>query len=657
MRDANKIFAGTTVPNRAKTDEFFRATDAEMRYTGRIDRAIRFVGDRHLANPKMWEMFVRQFALRYDAAPDNSEGRDGWRGEYFGKSMRGAVATYIYTRDEKLYGVMTEAVTELLKTQDEYGRFSSYSKENEFGNWDLWCRKYVLLGLQYYYDICRDEALKKRIVSALTAHADYIMKYIGRAEEGKREIVLTGIEKLKGLNASSILEPYVRMYLVTKEKRFLDFAEYLVDSGAICGENIYELAYEGKKYPYEYSVTKAYEMMSCFEGLLEYYRVTGNEKYKTAVLNFIDMLSKTDVTVIGSLGCSHELLDNAVKRQTDITNTLLMQETCVTVTWMKLCAQALFLTGDSKYADFIEQSAYNAMLGAVNENECLFDFDSHEKYFGKYSSRTHNGFTDFGMPFDSYSPLLPGKRGAGMGGLKKMDGDSYYGCCACIGGVGTGFMADLSFVYSKRGFAQNLYLPGTVKLKTPDDNDVIIAIRTEYPKNGSIEIEILSAPDEKFEYKLRIPAFSKNTSAKLNGEKLIAVAGEYLTVDRKWQKGDKIELCFDMAPRYILQDGFISISVGPVVLARSEEFGENIDEAVELDCKNGIKLTAVNNEFFDSGLCYELAIADGKTVKLSDYASAGKKWDKKIAAWFAVDKNATSGADNKQDSLDAITNL
>ena len=42
------------------------------------------------------------------------------------------------------------------------------------------------------------------------------------------------------------------------------------------------------------------------------------------------------------------------------------QETCVTATWIKLSQQLLRLTGDAKYADAIELSYYNALLGAMS---------------------------------------------------------------------------------------------------------------------------------------------------------------------------------------------------------------------------------------------------------------------------------------------------
>ena len=54
---------------------------------------------------------------------------------------------------------------------------------------------------------------------------------------------------------------------ITGEKKYFDFATYIVDCGGTEIVNIFDLAYENKFYPYQYPVTKAYEMISCFEGL------------------------------------------------------------------------------------------------------------------------------------------------------------------------------------------------------------------------------------------------------------------------------------------------------------------------------------------------------------------------------------------------------
>ncbi len=618
------------------TDELSQIMDGKFQFEGVMDSNVRWLEKRHLRNEKMWKLFVNQFRLHSDSPSAENHWVNGWRGEYWGKSMRGAVATYTYTKNEELYNILTRTVKDMLSTQDEFGRFSTYEIESEFGNWDIWCRKYVLLGMQYYYDICRDEKLKKRIVKALSGHLNYIMSKIGSGED-QREITLSGLEKLKGINASSILEPVVKMYYLTGETKYLDYAEYIVDCGGTYGEDIFELAYEGKKFPYEYTVTKAYEMMSCFEGLLELYRATGNEKYKVAVENFVELIRQSDVTILGSCGCRHEFFDNSTKTQTDVTNKLHTQETCVTVTWMKLCLQMLLLTSDAKYADEIEKSAYNALAGAVNTEECLFDFASKERYRADHPyNQTHNGITDWGMPFDSYSPLLPGKRGCGIGGLKKMQGDTYYGCCAAIGGAGTGLPLNTAFLYSQDGIVINFYYKGVAELKTSFGNRVKIITDTEYPADGKVKINILCEKKEAFTVKLRIPEWSRNTNVLLNGKQYDARNGSYMELLKEWEN-DVIEISFAMNAYFQTQDGFISIKRGPIVMARDEAFGGDITIPVHLDIsKEDIELNRVKNLAFSSDVCFEIQEEDGSSFLVCDYASAGKVWDAphRIAAWF-----------------------
>lgn len=99
-------------------------------------------------------------------------------------------------------------------------------------------------------------------------------------------------------------------------------------------------------------------MMSCFEGLLEYYYATDEEWCKTAVINFANALIKTEISIIGCSGITHELFDYTAARQT-VRQEDVLQETCVTVTWMKFCSRVLELTGESKFADCMEQSFYN----------------------------------------------------------------------------------------------------------------------------------------------------------------------------------------------------------------------------------------------------------------------------------------------------------
>lgn len=262
---------GTVNEKRVDTDRLFTDTGAECAFTGILDKTIRFVEDFQLLDSDNWARFVNQFKVRTDSE------NNGWRGEYWGKMMRGAAFTYAYTRDEKLYKALCDTVEDMLTAEDEFGRISSFTVPTEFHGWDLWCRKYVMLGMQYFMEICEDEDLKKRCVASMCRQCDYLISKLGPKREGKLPIT-SASECWRGLNSSSILEPVVRLYDLTGDKKYLDFASYIVSEGGTSICNIFDLAYEDKTDPYQYPVTKAYEMMSCFEGLLEYYRATGIER-------------------------------------------------------------------------------------------------------------------------------------------------------------------------------------------------------------------------------------------------------------------------------------------------------------------------------------------------------------------------------------------
>ena len=155
---------------------------AKIKTNGIMDNAVNFVIDNQLKGRASWEKTVEVFETREDSLDEF------WRGEFFGKQMRGAALVYLYTKDEELYEILTDTVKALLTKQAELGRFSTYTVDKEFHGWDMWSRKYVLVGLTYYYSICKDEGLKATIIEACKKHLDYILSKIGK-EEGKIEIL------------------------------------------------------------------------------------------------------------------------------------------------------------------------------------------------------------------------------------------------------------------------------------------------------------------------------------------------------------------------------------------------------------------------------------------------------------------------------------
>ena len=638
---------------RVNTDTFFVDYSNSYSYRGFIDEAFKFIEDFQLLNPTMWERFVNQFR------EEDADYEGGWRGEYWGKCMRGAAFVYSYTKNPELYSVLEKTVIDMIESgrEAEGGRISSYGLSHEFCHWDIWSRKYVLLGMQYFYEVCEDEALRERIVESMKIQADCIIAKIGKREDGKKQITKAS-HHWRGLNSSSLLEPIVRLYSLTKEQKYFDFAEYIVNEGGTDVVNIFDLAYNNDFAPYQYPVTKAYEMTSCFEGLLEFYRITGIEKYKTAIINYANKILETDFTVIGCCGCTHELFDHSTVRQANTTNGNVMQETCVTVTLMKFFYQLHIITGDPKYADAFETSLYNAYLGSINTEKVIEPTLPTEYPDWKFEP----------LPFDSYSPLTAGTRGTKIGGLKVMSDMHYYGCCACIGAAGIGLVTKMQALTAKDGIAINLYVDGKAELTLPQRSPLTINVETEYPKSGDIKITLgLKAP-EAFKLYLRNPAWSKTTSVTVNGTPC-EVSDGYITVEKEFCDGDTIEISLDMRTQAILPIPYgeqilineviwganymiptfdkedplahrhIALRRGPVMLAEENRLGYSVDDPIDV---------LVNPDgYVDVELAEGLApykaiveakvpLTDGSFIAVTDYSSAGKLWteESKMAVWM-----------------------
>lgn len=638
---------------RLKTDSFFADYRNSYSYVGCVDTANKFAQRAQLLDENLWKRFVKQFA---DGNADDDDA--GWRGEFWGKMMRGACFVYSYTKDGQLYDILTQTVRDMLACQDAKGRISTYSEACEFDGWDIWGRKYVLLGMQYFVEICTDEALKREITSSMVKQVDYIMSKIGDGE-GKMPIT-KATRNWRGLNSSSLLEPIVRLYSITGEQRFLDFAEYIVGCGGTDVVNIFDLAYENKLMPWQYSVTKAYEMMSCFEGLLEYYRVTGIERYKIAVINFADRILEEDFTVIGCCGCTSEYFDHSTVRQANTTNPEIMQETCVTVTLMKLLYQLTLLTGDAKYADAFEISFYNAYLGALNTEGVIGQAAFYEQYRDVVREP---------MPYDSYSPLTAGVRGVGVGGWRIMSDRHYYGCCACIGSAGAGLMPKMNVLSAKNGFVMNMYIAGSVESYAPDGSKVIFKTETDYPRTGKVKIVADVEKTAEFELKIRNPHWSKNTVVLVNNERLEGENG-YITLNRRWSTGDTVEIELDMrtevirpipyghqvlinkpiwganymATAYDEEDPkakkHIALRRGPIMLAQESRLGYSVDDAADISVgEDGYAETVLptaDTAPYEHMVEVNVPLKDGKMMTVTDYASAGKLWseESKLAVWM-----------------------
>jgi DUF1680 family protein len=540
------------------------------------------------------------------------------QGEMWGKAVRSGCMFYRYHPDHELKKILTATVADLLTTRRSNGTIScsEVGKQPDGPGGDLWERKYVLLGLDEYY---RQVEQDPKVLQAMIDQADALVSQIGPAP--KTRITDQGWSP-NHIESSTVLEPIMRLYKLTGYQRYLDFATYIVEvEGGAKGFNIIEDAFNNKVpeqiggvYP------KAYEMMSLFEGLVEYYRVTGNERWKHAFMNLYHNIIANEITLIGNGGGDQpyhpevygEGWDNTALEQTN-PNIKRMMETCVGVTWLKLCSQILRLTGDPVAVDMIEKYTYNGLLGAMKPSG--------------------DGF--------SYVNLLNGVKTnpEGWGGMVE---GVYVTCCNLNGPMGLAYLPYVAVMNSASGPVINLYNSGSATALTANKNSVRLDIVTEYPLKGEVVVDVTPKVSEKFTIRLRIPGWSKIAVLSVNDEIVPVAPGTYAEIKRKWAAGDKIKLSLDMRCRLLdsprgsnrAGDNFQALVRGPVVLARDENLDKDFNQAVTIPSEDGYvpNTSAIINPK-NYKLLVKVPVNDG-FIQMVDYSSVDSWSGKRVFTWL-----------------------
>lgn len=540
-------------------------------------------------------------------------------GEMWGKAVRSGSMFYRYTQDPELKAILQQTVADLLATERSNGSISCVPVEQQPGDkkGDLWERKYVMLALEEYYEQVEADTA---VLSSLMRQADCILAQIGPAP--KREITDLGWSD-NHIESSTLLEPIMRLYKWTGQERYLDFARYIVERGGALGYNLLQQALDQVP-PYQMGGTypKAYEMLSLFEGLVEYYRCTGQEQWRTAALNLFHNVCHYELTIIGNGGGDQpyhpkvlgEAWDHTAVEQTN-PDMKRMMETCVGVTWMKYCSQLLRLTGDASAADCIETYLYNGLLGAMKP--------------------TGDGF--------SYVNLLNGAKVTNEGWGREIGGLPVT-CCNLNGPMGLAYIPYVAVMQSRQGPVIQLYNSASVQTETPQGSALQLEIETDFPRSAQVAVTVTPQQPEEFTIRLRCPHWSAQTSVQVNGEPVTASPSEgYIALPRRWSPGDRIELTLEMeahlvdAPEGSNPAGrnFQAVTYGPIVLARDERTDAAYDQPVQVvaDSCGRVAISPVTPLLPANRLEFEVPTTDG-LIRMTDYASIDCWGGSHICTWL-----------------------
>jgi hypothetical protein len=475
-------------------------------------------------------------------------GRQTWDGEHIGKWLDAATMAWVNTGDPKLRERLDYVAAELVKCQEPDGYLGTYLPAKRWKEWDVWAHKYNLIGLMTYMRYTGNLAP----LDCCRRMADLLCRSFGD-QPGQLDII-DGFHN--GMAPTSVLEPMVLLYRLTGEPRYLDFCKYILRAWEQPnGPKIISTLLNSKRVDH-IGDAKAYEMLDCLNGALEYYRTTGDAKILTACLNAWQDIVDNRLYPTGTASYREVFHGDY-----DFPNINNVGETCVTVTWMQFNEQLLRLTGEKRFADQMEKTVLNQLMGA----------------------QTCDG-TKWG-----YYVQMEGTKPY----TNNLDGN----CCLSSGPRGVALVATFALSTDADGVVVNLYDAGTASLTLRDGAPVSLALQTEYPSSDDINMTVSTEEKNPFSVKLRIPGWCHHSSVQINGEDATGSTGAdgYLALNRVWQNGDKIHLHLDIEPHIVAGDhkneGKLAVFYGPLVLAADAAASGRTDYSIPEDDLSKLRIT------------------------------------------------------------------
>ena len=445
-----------------------------------------------------------------------------WQGEYWGKWMISAARVARYTHSEELRDFIRQGAKKLMSYQRKDGYLGTYKNSAQLfppteeealaatgaknlWNWNVWCRKYTLWGMLECYMLLGDEKMLRSCVGM----ADYLIN----------ELKALGVEigdtgTFAGVASCSILKPMLILYRLTEDKKYLDFCLGFVSrwENADIKPGLIANALSGKRirewYPDSNKWAKAYETMSCFDGIIELYRITGEERYLDAAKSYWDILTKHEYNLLFSVGFNDVFGDGAYDLNT-------ASEPCDVIHFMRLCHELFLLTGDVKYMDKFELAASTPLLTSAYKN-------------GRWGARA--------------------LRGQGRHLTAILQAKFTRNHC-CVNNMPRGLInfAEAGVMTDSESVIINLYTALTAKINTIR-GAVRVRVSGEYLSDCRANIE-LNFEGEPVPVRLRVPAWSKVGTVTV-GEITHTVTPGYFTFTPSGKK-ETVSVAFDDEVRVI----------------------------------------------------------------------------------------------------------
>lgn len=383
---------------------------------------------------------------------------------------------------------------------------------------------------------------KRNFLDIAIKYADCVCREIGNGPQQKKYVPGHQIAEMA----------LVKLYMVTGDKKYLDQAKFFLDTrGYTSRKDAYSQAHKPVVEQDE-AVGHAVRAVYMYSGMADVAAITGDSSYIKAIDKIWDNIVSKKIYITGGIGARHA--GEAFGNNYELPNLSAYCETCAAIGNVYMNYRLFLLHGDAKYFDVLERTLYNGLISGVSLDGGSFFYPNPLSSNGKYSRKP------------------------------------WFGCACCPSNVSRFIPSLPGYVYAVKNdqVYVNLYLSNKAELKV-DKKKILLEQETGYPWNGDIRLKITQG-NQDFTMKLRIPGWVRGNvlpsdlysyadnqkpayQVSVNGQTVESDVNDgYLSIARKWKKGDVVEVHFDMIPRIVKANpkveadhGRVAVERGPIV--------------------------------------------------------------------------------------------
>lgn len=382
---------------------------------------------------------------------------------------------------------------------------------------------------------------KRNFLDIAIRYADCIIDAIGR-EEGK-------LDRVPGHQIAEMA--LAKLYLTTGNRKYLDQARYFLDRrGHTKRRDAYSQAHK-PVIEQDEAVGHAVRAAYMYAGMADVAALTGDSAYIAAIDRIWDNIVSKKLYITGGIGATSH--GESFGKNYELPNMSAYCETCAAIGNVYVNHRLFLLHGDSKYYDIVERTLYNGLISGVSMDGGAFFYPNPLESAGQHQRQ------------------------------------AWFGCACCPSNICRFIPSIPGYVYAVKGndVYVNLFMGNTATLTVGGHKDAVtLSQHTDYPRSGDIEISVDKNRIGTFTMKIRIPGWVKGSpvpsdlyryvdnkapqfTISVNGEKVDApVEKGYAEITRKWKRGDKVSVAFDMEPRVVAAHPLVEADKGRVAFER-----------------------------------------------------------------------------------------